>query len=234
MNFLDEDKIKYIKWGLLFFVFFSLMSINCYQVYLLSREEDNNDIILENEVKEEVVVDKKEEVTEKVKVDIKGAIKKPGVYELDSNSIINDVIKLAGGLKTNASTKYLNLSKKILDEMVINIYTESEVKKMKEPVDVCEVKNQDLTNCDDATIIVTNPDSNKEMSNSNEVVDNKVSINDGTKEELMTLSGIGEVKAQAIIDYRNKNGKFSKIEDLMNVSGIGESTYNQIKDNIKL
>lgn len=234
MNFLDEDKIKYIKWGLLFFVFFSLMSINCYQVYLLSREEDNNDIILENEVKEEVVVDKKEEVTEKVKVDIKGAIKKPGVYELDSNSIINDVIKLAGGLKTNASTKYLNLSKKILDEMVINIYTESEVKKMKEPVDVCEVKDQDLTKCDDATIIVTNPDSNKDISNSNEVVDNKVSINDGTKEELMTLSGIGEVKAQAIIDYRNKNGKFSKIEDLMNVSGIGESTYNQIKDNIKL
>lgn len=234
MNFLDEDKIKYIKWGLLFFVFFSLMSINCYQVYLLSREEDNNDIILENEVKEEVVADKKEEVIEKVKVDIKGAIKKPGVYELDSNSIINDVIKLAGGLKTNASTKYLNLSKKILDEMVINIYTESEVKKMKEPVDVCEVKDQDLTNCDDATIIVTNPDSNKDISNSNEVVDNKVSINDGTKEELMTLSGIGEVKAQAIIDYRNKNGKFSKIEDLMNVSGIGESTYNQIKDNIKL
>lgn len=234
MNFLDEDKIKYIKWGLLFFVFFSLMSINCYQVYLLSREEDNNDIILETEEKEEVVADKKEEVTEKVKVDIKGAIKKPGVYELDSNSIINDVIKLAGGLKTNASTKYLNLSKKILDEMVINIYTESEVKKMKEPVDVCEVKDQDLTNCDDATIIVTNPDSNKEISNSNEVVDNKVSINDGTKEELMTLSGIGEVKAQAIIDYRNKNGKFSKIEDLMNVSGIGESTYNQIKDNIKL
>lgn len=234
MNFLDEDKIKYIKWGLLFFVFFSLMSINCYQVYLLSREEDNNDIILENEVKEEVVVDKKKEVTEKVKVDIKGAIKKPGVYELDSNSIINDVIKLAGGLKTNASTKYLNLSKKILDEMVINIYTESEVKKMKEPVDVCEVKDQDLTNCDDATIIVTNPDSNKDISNSNEVVDNKVSINNGTKEELMTLSGIGEVKAQAIIDYRNKNGKFSKIEDLMNVSGIGESTYNQIKDNIKL
>lgn len=234
MNFLDEDKIKYIKWGLLFFVFFSLMSINCYQVYLLSREEDNNDIILENEVKEEVVAEKKEEVIEKVKVDIKGAIKKPGVYELDSNSIINDVIKLAGGLKTNASTKYLNLSKKILDEMVINIYTESEVKKMKEPVDVCEVKDQDLTNCDDATIIVTNPDSNKEISNSNEVVDYKVSINDGTKEELMTLSGIGEVKAQAIIDYRNKNGKFSKIEDLMNVSGIGESTYNQIKDNIKL
>ena len=234
MNFLDEDKIKYIKWGLLFFVFFSLMSINCYQVYLLSREEDNNDIILENEVKEEVVADKKEGVIEKVKVDIKGAIKKPGVYELDSNSIINDVIKLAGGLKTNASTKYLNLSKKILDEMVINIYTESEVKKMKEPVDVCEVKDQDLTNCDDATIIVTNPDSNKDISNSNEVVDNKVSINDGTKEELMTLSGIGEVKAQAIIDYRNKNGKFSKIEDLMNVSGIGESTYNQIKDNIKL
>lgn len=234
MNFLDEDKIKYIKWGLLFFVFFSLMSINCYQVYLLSREEDNNDIILENEVKEEVVAEKKEEVIEKVKVDIKGAIKKPGVYELDSNSIINDVIKLAGGLKTNASTKYLNLSKKILDEMVINIYTESEVKKMKEPVDVCEVKDQDLTNCDDATIIVTNPDSNKEISNSNEVVDNKVSINNGTKEELMTLSGIGEVKAQAIIDYRNKNGKFSKIEDLMNVSGIGESTYNQIKDNIKL
>lgn len=234
MNFLDEDKIKYIKWGLLFFVFFSLMSINCYQVYLLSREEDNNDIILETEEKEEVVAEKKEEVIEKVKVDIKGAIKKPGVYELDSNSIINDVIKLAGGLKTNASTKYLNLSKKILDEMVINIYTESEVKKMKEPVDVCEVKDQDLTNCDDATIIVTNPDSNKEISNSNEVVDNKVSINDGTKEELMTLSGIGEVKAQAIIDYRNKNGKFSKIEDLMNVSGIGESTYNQIKDNIKL
>ena len=64
--------------------------------------------------------------------------------------------------------------------------------------------------------------------------DSLISINGATKEELMELSGIGAGKANAIIEYREKNGRFDKIEDIMNVSGIGESVYSKIKDYIKL
>ena len=70
---------------------------------------------------------------------------------------------------------------------------------------------------------------------SNEVtVNGPVSINQGTKEQLMTLPGIGEVKAQAIIDYRNSQGGFQTLEELMEVKGIGESTFNKLKENITL
>ena len=79
-----------------------------------------------------------------------------------------------------------------------------------------------------------NDNKQKEDKNENQTINDKVSINSATKEELMTLTGIGEAKANAIISYRNENGLFKNIEDIKNVSGIGDSIFEKIKDNITL
>ncbi len=204
-------------------------------------------------LKSETIEVKKEEVTiTKISVDVKGAVKKPGVYELDYGSRVNDAIKAAGGLKSSASTKYLNLSKKIGDETVIKVYTEKQISNMNVTFEVkeeCECPTQDIIDCAGASIIEDSSndvDDNhdnirenevkeevKEEQN-NEVSDNKVSINNATKDELMTLKGIGEAKALAIIEYREKNNGFKVLEDIMNVSGIGEAAFSKIKDYIKL
>ena len=146
---------------------------------------------------------------EDVLVDIKGAVKKPGVYKLSSSSIVNDVIVLAGGLNKNASTDDINLSKAIYNEMVIYVSTKDEIK-----------------NKNNSTVIQSNNDSNID----NECVpSNKVNINTATLNELQNINGIGEAKAQKILEYRNTNGSFKSIEDIKNVSGIGEAFYEKIK-----
>lgn len=190
------------------------------------------DPIPEETILEETIVP--EQIT--YKVDIKGAVKTPGVYIVDSNAIINDVINLAGGLKNNASTKYLNLSKKVTDEMVINIYTSYEISQMNTtPKDECATNSEVLTDCKNAsTIVKKDNDTNSEEVKETLEQNKKVSINNGTKEELMTLSGIGEAKANAIIEYRNANGPFKTLEDITNVSGIGKEAFEKIKDNIEL
>ena len=189
-----------------------------------SSETKTNDVVVE---KKENEIDNK---TTKVKVDIKGAVKKPGVYEIDNDKRVIDVIKISGGLKNNANTNYINLSAKVNDEMVIWIYTNSEINKMKLQNSSSEymIKN---CNCPvvDNTACLSNSNSNKSNSNTS---NNIVNINTSSLEELSTLDGIGEAKAKSIIDYRNKNGKFKKIEDIMNVSGIGEGAYNKIKNHI--
>ena len=83
-----------------------------------------------DEVPKKVIIEEDKKATEKVivskiKVDVKGAVKKEGVYELEEGARISDLIKVAGGLKSNASTKYLNLSKKLTDEMVVKVYTDN-------------------------------------------------------------------------------------------------------------
>ena len=170
----------------------------------------------------------------KIKVDIKGAVKKAGVYELDEGSRVSDLIKLAGGLKSNASTKYLNLSKKLTDEMVIKVYTENQIKNMNITYNVqeeCKCPKEDITSCAGASVI---ENGNGNDTNASDTINNKVSLNKASIDELMTLSGVGESKAKAIIEYRDENNGFKTIEEIMNVSGIGESAYNKIKDYITL
>lgn len=166
------------------------------------------------------------------KVDIKGEINNPGIYTLKENSRVIDVIEMAGGLTENANTSVINLSKKISDEMVIIIYSNTQVQdfeKTKEMEKVTQEKcNQPDENSlkNDACITNTNP------GNESSPISDKISINTATKEELMTLPGIGESKANDIISYREKSGPFESIEDIMKVSGIGENIYAQIKENI--
>ena len=158
------------------------------------------------------------EVIEYIYVDVKGAVKNPGNYQMPYNTRVSDVIKKAGGLRFDASTRYINLAKRLEDEMVIVIYTNEEV--LNNPSDLM------VTYCNCPTI------TNDGLFDSEENNLEKVNINTADLETLMTLTGIGKVKAQAIIDYRTLNGQFINCEDLMNVKGIGQSTYDKIKNYI--
>ena len=147
---------------------------------------------------------------------------------MKSTERVNDVIKKAGGLTSFADTSMINLSQKVKDEMVIIIYSKKEVAEMnkKEPC-VCP-ENNDA--CIDEKNKATDISKEKDIKKTND----KISINTATKEELMTLDGIGESKAESILEYIKEKGKFEKIEDIKNVSGIGEALYEKIKNKITI
>ncbi|MBQ2640194.1 MAG: helix-hairpin-helix domain-containing protein [Bacilli bacterium] len=139
---------------------------------------------------------------------------------------------MAGGLTENANTTVINLSKKITDEMVIIIYSNKEVKDFKKTKEleaslIAQCKQKDANSLENGACI---DGDNKTSKDSN----SKVNINSATKEELMTLTGIGEAKADDIINYRNSNGPFSKIEDIKNIKGIGDAIFDKIKDRLTL
>ena len=167
----------------------------------------------------------KEEST-KLYFDIKGSVKKPGVYDFTQGDKIIDAINKAGGLTKNATTNNLNLSKKLTNEMVIYVFSKNELTTTKalEPVSnasECKCETIEINNCFDKN---TTNESNKDT------VPAKININTDNKERLMTISGIGSSKADAIIEYRTKNGNFKTTEDIMNVSGISKTIYDKIKD----
>lgn len=189
-------------------------------------EKDNKDVSSTEEKSDK-------ELNQKCYVDIKGAIKKPGVYFTNCNNNVNDIIVLAGGLNENANTSVINLAKKITDEMVIIIYTNDEVQNSNVVDTVIKYVDKEC-NCpnikNDGCI---NNEIDKNITNKSDKDDNDiVNINTASLTELQTLSGIGKSKAEAIIRYREQNGNFKSIEDLLNVDGIGEKLYEEIKPNI--
>ena len=205
------------------------------------------------EVQQDVVFNNTNEVVSQdincsVKVDIKGEVKNPGLYELDCEKRILDVINVAGGLTKEADTSLLNLGKKVTDEMVIIILSKKEVANYEQEIirieqeakkcseqkinDAC-IANENLyiTETKQENI---NDNSEDEIIGDTPVNNSLISLNNASKEELMTLSGIGKTKANSIIEYREENNGFKTIEELKNVKGIGESTFEKIKDNITL
>lgn len=183
-----------------------------------------------------VEIDSGTESSNYIVVDIKGAVKKPGVYKMPEGSIVQDVINEAGGLKSTAYTQNINLSKKLTNEMVIIINTKSEMKNQT-TTKVEDVKNDVENNNSTNTNVGNNacvcePDSTTGTTNGNTSTNNAlVNINTASKEELMNVSGIGASKADAIIIYRMDN-RFNTIEDIKNVSGIGDALFAKIKDYI--
>lgn len=194
-------------------------------LFFLSNSNSNHDEIIEEKI----------ETEKSLSIDIKGAVKNPGVYELKDGSVVKDAIDVSGGLLESANTEHINLSKKIVDEMVIIIYTNEEIQEMTEGNTSVKVVDKECI----CPKIENNAciDNNKYTNISNETnqgTSNKISLNNASKEELMTLNGIGESKANAIIEYRNNNGLFKQIEDITNVKGIGNSVYEKIKDRLTL
>ena len=141
-----------------------------------------------------------------IKVHISGEIKNAGVYQVTSGDRLDDLIKTAGGLTETANTKDINLAIRLEDQMKIyipSIYENTE-------------NNQDTK----LPIVSTTNE---------EYTDGKVNINTASKEELMALPNIGEKRADAIIEYRDGK-KFEDIDDIKNVTGIGEKFYQSLKD----
>lgn len=246
-EFLLEKKY-YVIGGVIFLI---LLCISIGFSYNKLNAKDNEEIILNVEKKELL---KKEEIIEKdecyVKVDIKGEIINPGLYQVICDSRVQDVITMAGGLTKKGDTSIINLGKKVTDEMVIIVYSKDEIKN---ETKVDHVGKQDVINN------ITESYINKQESHSNDTVikndailkeedllvndnveitdtpvNSLISINSATKEQLMTLSGIGESKANNIISYRNENGRFKSIEEIKNVKGIGDSIFEKIKSSITL
>ena len=165
-----------------------------------------------------------EVILKMIKVDIKGAVNNPGVKEVLYDTTVDDVIKMSGGLLEDADTSRINLSKKVQDEDVIIVYKKDELEKenyieIVEKECICPI----ITN--DACL---NP-SFKNIENTS----SKISLNTSSKEELMRLNSIGLAKANAIIEYREEH-LFNRIEDIMNVKGIGKALFEKIKDYISV
>ena len=155
-------------------------------------------------------------------VDVKGAVVNPGVYKLSDNNLVQDAINSAGGLTNNGTTSNINLSKKLTNEMVIYVFSNEEIQKdvLNNEI-VCEVPK-----CECETISYNDNESHEKT------LTEKVSINKASIDELSTLTGIGPSKAKKIIEYREANGGFKTIEEIKNVSGIGDKAFEKIKDNI--
>jgi competence protein ComEA len=197
-----------------FITVFALFGVAVYCIF--------NGPSVEAEEKEKPIVKEEKEI-KSVFVDIKGAINNPGVYEMSSESRIIDVIKEAGDLTEDADTSLLNLSKKVEDEMYIIIYTKDEINEYNtKQVNDLEEKYECPDEDNDACL---KPNKDNTIA--------KVNINTASQDALETLPGIGPSKAESIIKYRETN-KFNSIEDIKNVSGIGDALYEKIKDLIEV
>lgn len=208
-------------------------------------------ITVDTKVEEKLVSSEEQKAQEYILVDIKGEVKTPGVYKLPVNSRVIDAIEASGGLTKKAVTTYINLSKTLKDENVIIINSKSELKKIEEKKNIEEIKinNNSSVSVKTSDVITNDVDKVKEetttesvtktpeegSSPANEISSEQkkettsVNINESSIEELTTISGIGESKAKAIIEYRTTNGPFKSIEEIKNVSGIGDKLYDKIK-----
>ena len=161
----------------------------------------SSDSSSEKEVKKE----EKEESPEQdlITVDVKGAVKSPGIYDLPVGSRINDAVQKAGGLTEQADSKSLNLAQKVSDEALVYVPSKGE-----------EAASQQAASG-------TTPSSSKEK---------KINLNKASLEELKQVKGLGGKRAQDIIDHREANGKFKSVDELKKVSGIGAKTIEKLKD----
>ncbi len=184
----------------------------------LIESKDNNEVLpyeesgtVDDKSDEETGTDEKEKVS-LIVVDINGAVKKPGIYELNEGMRVNDAIDAAGGFTEDVNSDYV--SKNI---------NKARILRDEEKIYIPCIE-------DDISLIEENiADNNANINTFN----GKININTASKEQLITLKGIGDAFAQRIIDYRNDK-KFSNIEDIKNVKGIGDKTFEQIKDYIRV
>ena len=158
----------------------------------------SKDSVSENEVKKEEPVEQ-----DLITVDVKGAVKAPGIYDLPVGSRVNDAVQKAGGLTDQADSKSLNLAQKVSDEALVYVPTKGE-----------EVTSQQ-------TASGTASSTSKEK---------KINLNKASLEELKQVKGLGGKRAQDIIDHRETNGKFKSVDELKKVSGIGAKTIEKLKD----
>jgi len=207
MAFFDEWKEKWESWSLSAkaALIGGILLILVGMGSLFSKKEES---VEETTVVEMTVLAEKTEVSTTqetvIFVDIKGEVRNPGVYQMKVGDRVKDALEAAGGLTAEADSQKVNLAKRLEDQMVIVV---PKVGEEAEEIPAGETRNE----------------ATKE---------GKVNINTATVEELKTLKGVGEKKAEAIIEYRKKNGSFQTKEDLMKVRGIGKKLFESFQERI--
>lgn len=211
MAFFDEwrDKWEEIDWKIKVGVLFVCLIIGM-GLFWMSRQgeevEEAATSLAETTILPQEVEDKTT-VSTVIYVDVKGEIHHPGVYQMKAESRVKDLIEAAGGFTPLADDQKLNLAQLLEDQMVIVVPKKGE-----------EVNSE----------LAQAPTSQKKEVGK----EGKVNINTATVEELKTLKGIGEKKAEAIIEYRKKNGSFKNKEELMKVRGIGKKLYESFQERV--
>lgn len=180
-----------------------------YTIKIKIDESNNMDLMLETNTNEIIASSNNEEKTI-IKVHIDGQIKNRGVVELEEGSRLVDAIEKSGGLTEEADTSNINLADILQDGEKVYIYSKQEVEELKSIGKL-----------------------NEEIDNTTKK-DNKININTATQAELEEITGIGPSLAQKIIEYRESNGKFKDIEELKNVSGIGDKKFESMKSQITI
>ena len=178
-------------------------------------EEESNDNMEYTETLEEdtTIINEDSIDRNKLIVEIKGEVAKPDVYQLEEGSIIKDLIDMAGGVTEEADLSRINRAEELLNhELIIigNINDETE------------------------SSVVQNNSTYSSNGNNSDKVSTLININTADLEQLKEITGIGNIKAQSIIDYREANGGFKSLEELKNVDGIGDKTFEKIKEQITL
>ena len=171
-------------------------------------EEISNEVTVLNEA--ELSEIPQEEVQAEIFVDVCGAVANPGVYEMDADSRVFQVIEAAGGFLPEAASASVNQAQPVSDGQQIYVPTQEEVEEGTMPAVIQQT----------------------ETAGDSDMVEGVVNINTADADILKSLSGIGDAKAQAILAYREEYGAFSTIEEIMQVPGIKESTFSAIKDKI--
>ncbi|KEZ51090.1 helix-hairpin-helix domain-containing protein [Metabacillus indicus] len=170
---------------------------------------DGEAVLMEPESPETTPDQSAESQPEELIVDVKGEVKAPGVYEMKPGERYHHVIDAAGGLTEQADAAQINLAALLEDGMVVQVPK------------IGEIPNE----------FTQQPGGAHPSGGGGEKT---VNLNKASSEELQTLTGIGPAKAEAIIAYREETGGFKTVEDLMNVSGIGEKSFEKVKDSISV
>lgn len=176
---------------------------------VVEQKEELTQIPLQ-EIPEEEIPEEEKSRTENIFVDVCGAVNNPGVYELLPDSRVYEAIACAGGFTEEASYESINQAQLLEDGMQIVVPTREEVQ----------------------AGWITPQAGEKKTGMAEEIHTEKVNINTADESRLQTLDGIGKTRARAIIEYRQASGGFQTIEDIMNVEGIKEGTFEKIKDQI--
>lgn len=179
-------------------------------IYLMVNKEPRVDTTMWEETSltttAEVATDAtKERAETMIYVDIKGAVKVPGIYQLKNQQRIWDALDLAGGVSEEADTVQVNYAQKVKDQMIIYVPKKGES-------------------------VAQSLETLQESAPAQQNQEEKINLNTATEAELQTISGIGAKKAQEIIRFRDEQGPFKTVEELKNVPGIGEKTVERLKD----
>lgn len=171
-------------------------------------------------------------VSQTIYVDVCGAVVNPGVYELSSDSRVFQAIEKAGGYLPGAAASYLNRARSLYDGQQIYVPTQEEVDSQTIPLTQDETAQDGVVQ--EGTAQTGTAADNTVDGTETTQAGQRINLNTADVSQLSTLTGVGESKALAIIAYREENGPFTSIEDIMNVPGIKEGTYEKIKDKIAI